>query len=173
MKLALAAAAGLALTTGASADVIFSHAGPDTLGAGQSATMFSGNASGSLSSFSFSFDYAETVSDASWASDMQITVMDPNGNTLTFGGFDDAFPDFDVPYDGSISDGPGNYGASFNVSGLSGSGVWTVTITDDWLGDPNPNIVSNFNGTLGRLVPTPGALGLFGIAGLAATRRRR
>ena len=173
MKFAITAVAGLALAAGASADVNFSHAGPDTLAGGQGVDVFSGSASGSLSIFTWSFDYDETVSDSSWASDMAIDITDPNGNTVRIGGYD--IVGLITPYDGPASDVPGNYGGSFDLSGngLSGSGTWTVRISDDWGGDPNANIVSNFNGTLGRLVPTPGALGLFGIAGLAATRRRR
>lgn len=174
-RISLVAAAGLAVATGANADVMFSFAGPVVLAGGQSAVMFSGNASGSLGTFTFSFDYGEVVSDASWASDMQIIVTDANSNSATIAGFDDPSPDFNVPYDGGGSTAPGNYGAAINMAGagLSGSGVWTVTIVNDWAGDPNANTIGNFQGNLGGLVPTPGALGLFGIAGLAATRRRR
>ncbi len=173
-RISLVAAAGLAVATGANADVMFSFAGPVVLAGGQSAVMFSGNASGALGTFSFSFNYGEVVSDASWASDMQIIVSGPSGSS-TIAGFDDPAPDFAVPYDGGGSTAPGVYNAAIDMSGagLSGSGVWTVTIVNDWAADPNANTVGDFQGNLGGLVPTPGALGLFGIAGLAATRRRR
>ncbi len=170
MKYALTAAAGLALSAGASADVAFSAAGPFTLAGGASAVLFSGNASGTLTGFDWSFDWA-TPGDSSWASDMQITITDPNANSATIEGYD--LPGILTSYNGPASGPAGNYGDNIPLAGLSGSGVWTVTVSNDWGGDPNPNTISNFNGNLQGLVPTPGALGLFGIAGLAATRRRR
>lgn len=172
-RISLVAAAGLAVATGANADVMFSFAGPAVLPASAGVNLFSGNASGSLGTFTFSFDYGEVVADASWASDMQIVITDPNANQAIIGGFDN--PGIAPAYDGGASTAPGNYGDAIDLSGLglSGSGLWTVDIINEWAGDPNANTVGNFQGNLGGLVPTPGALGLFGIAGLAATRRRR
>ena len=177
MKYAITAAAGLALAAGASADYSFNFAGPVELANGASAMLFSGNLSGGAIGFNYDFFYDEPApGDSSWASDMLISITAANGNTVTIGGYDN--PGLAVPYQGAASGDPGTYGANIDISafGLGGSGLWTVSITNDGPAafDPDPNIISNFNGMLvGDVVPTPGALGLFGLAGLAATRRRR
>ncbi len=170
MKYALTAAAGLALAAGANADVAFSDAAGATLAGGASHVLFSGNASGNLTGFNWDFDWA-APGDSSWASDMQIVITDPNANSVAIAGYD--FPGLATSYDGAGSGPAGNYGDNLAFGGLSGSGIWTVSINNNWGGDPGANTFSNFNGNLQGLVPTPGALGLFGIAGLAATRRRR
>jgi MYXO-CTERM domain-containing protein len=173
MKFALIAAAGLAITAGANANQAFSAAGPFALAGGASANLFtSGGASfGTLGLFTFSFTYAEPVLDSSWASDMQITISD-GINTATIGGYD--APGIAPVYGGSGSTAPGVYSDKIDLSafGITGGNL-TVDISNDWGGDPNPNTVSGFSATLGGIVPTPGAMGLFGIAGLAAIRRRR
>ncbi len=179
MKFALIAAAGLAITAGANANQTFTVAGPlslSGLGAGLGGTpttlFSSGGASfGTLGLFTFSFTYAEPVLDSSWASDMQIILSD-GVNTATIGGYD--APGIAPAYGGAASTAPGVYGDAIDLSlsGITGGNL-TVTIANDWGGDPNPNVITGFTATLGGIVPTPGAMGLFGIAGLAAIRRRR
>lgn len=178
MKHALTAAATLAITAGAGADVMFHFAGPALLNATESATVFSGNLSGTATGFNFSFLYGEpTPGDASWASDMQITITAANGNSVTIGGYTSPI-DIVPSYDGGGSSAPGVYGDMVSLAGfnLSGNGLWTVTIHNDANGpfvDTSPNSISDFNGLLVGVVPSPAGLSLFGIAGLAALRRRR
>lgn len=172
-RISLAAAAGLAMATGANADVMISFPGPVQLGANQSVQLFSGNLSGNATSFQWSFNFAN-AGDLSWASDFQIAITAANGNSVTIGGL--TVGDLATPYQGQISQPSGNYGGNLNIGAfnLGGSGLWTVTMTNTWALDPAADTISNFNATLvGSVVPTPSALGLFGIAGLAATRRRR
>ena len=173
-RITLVAVAGLACAGAANADVMIDFAGPVQLGANQSVELFSGNLSGAVTDFSFQFDFLN-AGDISWASDYQIEIIAANGNSATFGGL--TIGDFALSYQGSGSEPSGTYGDSgFNLApfDLSGSGLWTVTMTNSWALDPMADTIQNFSGTLiGSIVPTPGALGLFGIAGLAATRRRR
>lgn len=172
-RISLAAAAGLAVATGASADVMFTFAGPTQLGALQSVELFSGNLSGSADTFAWSFDFTN-AGDLSWASDFQIAITAANGNSVTIGGL--TVGDLATPYQGQVSQPSGTYGGNLNIAGfnLGGSGLWTVEMTNTWTTDPNPDTIANFSATLGgSVVPAPAALGLFGIAGLAATRRRR
>jgi len=174
MKFVLIASAGLAITVGANADQAFTAAGPFTLASNASATLFTsvGSLSGTLGLFTYSFTYAEPVSDSSWASDMQITLSD-GVNTAAIARFSGT-ANFLPSYDGSQSNAPGVYGDAIDLSAYAIDGAnLTITITNDWTGDPNPNVITNFSGVLGGIVPAPGAMGLFSIAGLAAIRRRR
>ena len=121
--------------------------------------------------FSIGFDYDETVADASWASDVQFIISDANGAVYTVGGFSNS-GDADAlwSFDGSGSDGPGFYSDMFAVAIPAGD--YTLTFVNDWSTDPNPNIYNNIAGSFDK-IPTPGAAGLLGLAGLAAVRRRR
>lgn len=174
MKCVLLASAGLAITAGANADQAFTAAGPFTLASNASATLFTsgGGSFGTLGLFTFSFTYDEPNGDLSWASDMQITLSD-GVSSAAIAGFSSA-TNFLPSYDGSPSNAPGVYGDVIDLSAFALDGAnLTITITNDWIGDPNPNVIANFSGVLGGIVPAPGAMALFSIAGLAAIRRRR
>ena len=64
---------------------------------------------------------------------------------------------------------------------MTGSGIWTVTMRNDWFSDSSANLISEFSGrftgsvtpTGGVVVPIPSALGIgfFGLTGLVAARR--
>jgi hypothetical protein len=56
--------------------------------------------------------------------------------------------------------------SAFN--GLSGNGIWTLTITDNAGADVGDLVSWDL-----RIVPTPGALALLGLGGLVAARRNR
>jgi len=121
--------------------------------------------------FSIGFDYDEPVADASWASDVQFIISDAGGAVYTVGGFTNAGDaDMGWAFDGSGSTNPGFYSDSFTVAIPAGD--YTLTFVNDWATDPNPNVYSNIAGSFDK-IPTPGAAGLLGLAGLAAVRRRR
>ncbi|MBT8486264.1 MAG: hypothetical protein HKO59_16245 [Phycisphaerales bacterium] len=96
--------------------------------------------------FEVRFDYSEMISDASWASDAQAKVTTPARATYTIGGFT-TLPkaDEDWSFNGPGSDGPGVYGDSGEdiflpwLDAPAGDGVYAVSLTNDWLGDSNPN----------------------------------
>jgi len=131
----------------------------------------------------------------SWADDIELTLMAPNGDlfvmtddeggnnnlgdgesllsgiaSYTFvspagnGTWTDVNGDFDnAPIPG------GTYDAAVWFAGGYDAGDWTLTLNDDAGGD---------DGAVGDIkvsytVPTPGAVALLGLGGLAATRRRR
>lgn len=165
----VALATGFATT--ARADFAFSQGEPVLLGGGESFS-FNLNTCCILTGFDWSFAF-DDFGDDSLASDMQITITDPNGNMVMIAGRDT--PGLAVSYGGPASGPPGIYGDNLALAGLSGTPNWTVTIANDWLADPNPNLISNFMGNLqGINVPAPGA-GFVAILaiGAGATRRRR
>jgi hypothetical protein len=177
----LVVASGLAVTSGAQAFMFVQSPSPVLIAASQTVTLFTGFASGSLTLFTYTFGYDEPITDSSWASDMRIDITDPNNTTVSIAGLDT--PGLVPTYNGPISDPAGKYGDKFDLSsfGLAGTGIWTITFTNDWSGDPNPNEIGGgiggtnpFIGTLdGVVLPAPGAIGFFGVAGIAAFRRRR
>ena len=126
-RISLAMAAGLAVAAGARADVMISHAGPTSLGAGQSVVLFSGNLSGTATTFDWSFTYGEPVLDSSWASDMMITITAANGNSIDIGGYPGP-GDLTPSYDGPGSNAPGVYaqGAPLNLGAFNLSNLLAV-----------------------------------------------
>lgn len=177
MKIALCAGALVAaVAASASADTAISL-GNNSL-AGGASNSYTFNLSGSLSDFSLAFNYVDGNS-ASWASDMIIQIIDPNGVNKYWGGTNvvpagSTFVAF-WSFDGSGSTASGPYSDTSNLtSGLSGSGTWTFKIWNGWTGATNPcgyNDVSlNLIGV--SAVPAPGAVALLGLAGLVGRRRR-
>ena len=123
--------------------------------------------------FDIGFDYDEEVADGSWASDVQFTISNADGPVFIVGGFSNAgIADVLWGFDGSGSTNPGFYSDSIVFDMMIPAGDYTLTFTNDWTTDPNPHTYSNIAGSFAK-VPTPGAAGLLGLAGLAAVRRRR
>ncbi len=187
MKYAIVAVSGLAIAANAHAAISFTQVGTALLSGGSTAVIFSGFGTGTATSFIYHFGYSEPIGDSSWASDMQITLTAPNLNSVSIAGFDN-LGGLQPSYDGPGSNAPGVYGSNFDISSfnLAGAGTWTVTITNDWGQDPNPNLIGGaigsalaeelnpFMGTIeGVNVPAPGAAAIFGLAGLIAVRRKR
>ena len=166
--LASAAVAGMAT---ADVEVIFDVSGP-----GGNGFTVDFDADGALAGMDIAFDFTN-AGGYTWAGDLFITIVDPNGTAIQYGGYNlDAgytnAGDFDSSFDTSTS---GTFASSVALEsfGLSGSGTWTIGFydgytggaeTDNWAG------VINLEG-LGA-VPAPGALALLGLAGLAGRRRR-
>jgi len=125
--------------------------------------------------FRITFDYNESVADASWASDaaMRVTFdgMDVANIGGSFGGMgrlggstDDIWD-----FDGSGSTNPGQYTHTFLFnSPVATPESFQIVLTDTFNGG---NSFTNI--TIDLLVPTPGAAALFGAAGLVGIRRRR
>lgn len=113
-----------------------------------------------------------------WAGDLLIGFIDPDGNGVEFGGYNMSFGlpsagDFPSSWDSSTS-GAYSYSFSLEEYGLGGKGLWQVLLadgyksgeaTDNWEGVLNLDGVSE--------IPAPGALALLGLAGLTGIRRRR
>ena len=110
--------------------------------------------------------------------DLLITITDPNGNSIEFGGFDvtQGFPsagDFPSSWDSSSS-GAYAHNASVAGMGLNGTGDWTITVLDGYTGGEATDHWAGVIGLEGlEVVPAPGALALLGLAGLSGSRRRR
>ncbi|MBL9150400.1 MAG: hypothetical protein JNM94_17075 [Phycisphaerae bacterium] len=170
-------AAGLAAIVGsvAAADTNISLGNNSLVGGASNTYTF--NLSGSLTDFSIAFDYVDGNS-ASWASDMILQIIDPNGVNKYWGGTNvvpagSTFQAF-WSFDGSGSTNSGPYSDTSNaVAGMSGNGTWTFRIWNGWTGATNPCQYNNVAVSLkGSIVPAPGALALLGLAGLAGRRRR-
>lgn len=170
MKLALIAVAGLAITAGASA------------GNGDWAWTFSDTAGGSgMDNGSGPGGGLNIIGgDAGFAGFSAFSTVASVDQTISFtglytsldsGNFDQAFYFVDDPTSGAVvfaqNDSQGTFNLNFAV--LAGQTFGFGVSTMDGLFGAGTLNVSNIS----PRVPTPGALGLFGIAGLAATRRRR
>ena len=166
--LASAAVAGMAT---ADTEMFFDVSGP-----GGNGNTMDFEADGALAGMNIAFDFTN-AGGYTWAGDLFITIVDPNGTAIQYGGYNlDAgytnAGDFDSSFDTSTS-GAFASNVALESFGLSGSGTWTIGFydgytggaeTDNWAG------VINLEG-LGA-VPAPGALALLGLAGLAGRRRR-
>lgn len=145
-----------------------------TLGAGQSVQfdlLLVDNPKGVVG-FKFEFDYFEPFSDASFASDLQLQLMSPLGDTFIVGGFDNvaaanALWSFTGP-------DPGNFMDEFFPwkEDPRPKGPWTLSLTNDWAADPFPNEYNNMTITFYK-IPEPATLVLLALGGLIGRRRRR
>ncbi len=149
--------------------------GNNSLAGGQSNT-YTFALSGTLTDFSIGFDYVDGNS-SSWASDMALQVIDPNGVSKFWGGsgFTIAGSTFQSNWSfwGSASSASGFYSDASNpVAGMSGNGVWTFKVFNGWTGATNACGYNNVVVNLVGVVPAPGALALLGLAGLTGRRRR-
>ena len=132
-------------------------------------------ADGALAGMNIAFDFVNQGG-FTWAGDLLITIVDPNGNGIEFGGYNLSFGytyagDFDSSFDTSTS-GAYAFNQSLEAFGLNGSGTWTIGFYDGYTGGAETD---NWTGVLnleGIAVPAPGALALLGLAGLAGRRRR-
>ncbi len=124
---------------------------------GASTTIFDNNTNtsmaGAVSTFTYSFDYDEPILDASRASDIRIVLSD-GANTAVIGGlnFPGIIPIYDPDHPSNVIDdsGPGTYSDSIDVSAIPLDGrTLTVSIANDSGTDLNPDVVSNFQATLG------------------------
>ena len=81
-------------------------------------------------------------------------------------------------FDGPGSDGPGTYGDSGNdvffpwKTSPKPSGMFTLTFSNDWLGDENPNQYDNVEVRFYTLIPAPGVVGVLVLGGVVRRRRR-
>lgn len=175
MKKALAFVAIAGLASAASADHIFNVGSISLVGAGQPSVSFNFNTTyAGATGFTFSGDFLDNPANpttASWASDLQMELTAPSGETYLIGGFTNpsaALWDFD----GSGSNGPGTYAhdGSGAFAPANSVGSWTVKLTNDWNSASSYQVWDNIVVTL---VPAPGAMALLGMGGLVATRRRR
>ena len=144
---------------------------------------FDFEAQGTLSGVSLNAEFTNT-GDFTWAGDLLLLFVDPNGNQVQFGGFNLEWEgviyagDFDSSWDTSLS---GNYAASISLGDLdvplSGSGTWQYALRNGYDDSENCSWQSN---TLGGMtfealdvVPAPGAIGLLAISGLVLPGRKR
>ena len=137
---------------------------------------------GNYTEMTVTFDYAEIVQDASWASDMVMqvafanTTVDIRSDAFTGSGsaLDAADADqlFIWDTDGAASGSDGTYSTTVALGPggvIASDGLLSVSFSDVFNGNYN---ISNMSIALVG-IPAPGALALLGLAGLSGTRRRR
>jgi hypothetical protein len=169
----IALVAALAFASAASADVVVFDFGDNLLGADESAGVlnFDLAAGEEIVNVFVTMDYVD-LGNGSWASDIQLRITDPNNVTTYIGGLSTP-RDFDFPFQGSQSTNTGHYeGDIADWVSLSGVGTWSIEYINDWAGHSGEDEWNNLEAHL-DIIPTPGALALLGIAGLAGRRRRR
>jgi len=175
MRKAIIAAAVLGITGAATADVVVEQvliSDMVQLAAGESASYQIDVADNNNEILGFGF--AGTVTGisgtAAWASDTRLDVGSPAGTAFGVGGFDNPAPN-GWAFDGSASTNDGFYSDEFTAfAGEMKGGVWSITLTNDWVGAPV--ITWDFEVYLIKKIPAPAGLALLGLAGLAGRRRR-
>jgi hypothetical protein len=196
MKKALvyAASAALCLSTAAVADlgwdpdldeaIVINDGTPFTLGANQSITFNVQLAPNPDVVIGFSFAGIWEGAGGAWASDTQLTIVAPNGMTVMRGGYPaPADPAQWWDFQGGFSAPPGVYshgqgGEGPNADGMPDwafpkiekGGMWSFTFLNTYGTATWKGVVIVLHK---QPVPAPGALALLGVAGLAASGRRR
>ncbi len=128
--------------------------------------------------FRIDFDYVNILDDSSWASDLEMKLTTPNGETLVYGqksfnGGDPFGPQDDIwDFDGPDSQPSGFYTSThfpWHDNPIQKGGNWNLMFAETRDGGVQFN---NLTITLLK-IPSPGALALIGVAGLVSPRRRR
>jgi len=131
-----------------------------SLSAAQSATT-TADAIGALTTLDLTLAFTNTTGGSSWAGDLLIEITAPNGQCLSIGGYDvsssctagtSIWP---TAWNVTAS---GTYTASydFSNSGLSGSGLWGLTLTNGW--STSASMDYNMTATLGGVCTGPPAI---------------
>jgi hypothetical protein len=186
MKTAISTAAVLALAGAAFAQtetvsLPLIEGGPDAAPDSQPITSGSVDVSDNdnpIVGFTLDIVYSEDPVDFSWASDLALQLDFGGGNIVNIAS-DAFFGDIDIfaeadrnsiwDVDGIDSDDPGNYTHTFEfASPIDKTGTIGYVAQDGFNGGNSWDITITLN-----KIPTPGAAALLGVAGLAATRRRR
>ena len=149
MRKIMLTAAGLssvALCTAAlaDADIAFEVSGP-----GGNFVEYSVDMSGTLGDASLVLDFTNNGG-FTWAGDLLIGFIDPNGGTVEYGGYNLTFGyptagDFPSSWDSSSSGTYGPFSFSLAGFGVEGSGSWTVQFADGYSGGSSAD---HFTGTL-------------------------
>lgn len=171
MMIGTAAAVAVAGSSYADIDVAFDISGP-----GGNTIEYVLDLQGALDGVAIAVDFTNDGG-WTWAGDLLLGFIDPNGNAVEFGGYDMSFGfetagDFDSSWDSSTS---GAYATNIALAdfGLSGAGAWTIMVADGYSSGADTD---HWTGVLGlegvEAVPAPGAVALLGLAGLAGRRRR-
>jgi len=96
---------------------------------------------GQVVGFSFSGSVSGISGNATWASDMALTLTSPNGMNFSVGGYNTANPPWD--FDGSGSNTDGSYSSShvgpevFGPNGTADAGNWQFDFEHTWNGTMN------------------------------------
>lgn len=131
--------------------------------------------------FSFSGTVSGISGTSTWASDTVLRIDAPGGGNVTAGGFN--FPnDLDWDFDGSGSTDDGTYASGPHLvdrlgdplfgGGTPKGGTWSFTFTQSF-GVADQTVSWEGVSIVLHKIPTPGALALLGLAGLAGRGRRR
>jgi len=116
-----------------------------SLSGDQTSAPFTFEGSGNPTPSTFDITLGFTGSGGSWPADMAVTITDPNGLCVAFGGYNSS-PGGCTSLGGYQAIWPsgwatansGTYTASVDVSsaGLSGDGLWSVALFNGWTGAP-------------------------------------
>ena len=135
-----------ALCTVALADfpVNFELAGP-----GETTIKFHQNAAGTLTHFDLEVDYVNGE-DYTWAGDILIGIVAPDGTAVEYGGFNMTFGytvagDFPAEWDVTESGYYSIYDIDVSSFGLQGAGDWTIQIANGYL---TSNEANSWDGVL-------------------------
>ena len=125
--------------------------GATTLSGKQSVSIFSGNASGSVSGINISFFFSpveEIAQEFSSPSDFSLIIVPPSGDAQQWGGFDWTYPGATKVANWNPLHIPTGAGAAFNdqtygdtvsagLGALTGTGIWQILIMNGWTDSPH------------------------------------
>ena len=142
-----------ACQTDCSTNVSFNHAG-----SGGESIEIPFEFDGQPGQLTLSATYLNLRNDLTWASDLLVAIVDPNGQAIELGGYDltfnhlsaGGFPsDWQTNFNGSYS------AATFDLSGLnpvSGNGQWTLVISNGYSASRGAQWIGTVN--ICKLIPT-------------------
>jgi hypothetical protein len=202
MKIAAFALAGLAVASSAASAAVYSGGGfqiPDNNSAGASSVIAVAGDTPSITGVEVTLQGAAHT----WVGDLTATLTGPSGTVFAlfvrpgktapntgFGDSSDLAGDYrftdsasvtfwaaalsagaimpggDFRTTGGLADGATSLNGAF--AGQNSNGNWTLNVSDNASGD-----VGGIQGWTLSIVPSPSSLAIFGLAGIAAGRRRR
>ena len=139
-------------------------------GAGGAESSFSISSSIELESITLNTLFNNYDNDQSWAADLLVGIIAPNGATVEFGGYNTTFgyPDAGASPTAWNSALDGDYGwYTMNTAafGLGGTGAWTVRVKNGWLASAGASWTGEI--CLRGVPVTPGDIDLNGIVDAA------
>lgn len=136
---------------------------------------FSTSGPGGVVGFTFAGDASGLTGNGTWASDTRLSVRVDGVEVFNIGGLVGRNNDWDFQGSGSTSDGFYTSGPHIFAKDnpIAAGANWSFVFFHNWNSSAAAPITWSETGIILHRIPSPSVLGLLGIGGLAAARRRR